>query len=182
MNQEVTTLKNNDQILYLDMDGVIVDFDKAYSKLAGGKSLQANSLAIGEKPARDKFLKAGTKFWSEMEWIQGGKELISTAEKHFSNVWILSSAGTINSKLAETVIQGKLEWLAKHIPSIPMSKVIVVLGRHRKKDYAVKNAILVDDMRDTIESWNVKGGNGILHDYRFYKNSIDALECLSQSK
>jgi 5'(3')-deoxyribonucleotidase len=178
--QAVTENKNSDSILYLDMDRVLVDFDKSYEQLTGGLSLRAYSKKVGDRKAHDIFLEAGTKYWADMDWIQGGRELLAAAENLFSNVWILSSAGTTSPELAKTVIAGKQEWLKRHVPSIPMSKVLIVLGRHRKKEYAAKNAILVDDMPDTIESWNKKGGDGILHSHLTYKNSIEALEDLAK--
>jgi phosphoglycolate phosphatase-like HAD superfamily hydrolase len=180
MNQEVSSPKNSRQILYFDMDGVLVDFDKSYEKLTGGLSLRAYSKKVGDKPAHDIFLDAGTKYWADMDWVQGGRELFAAGERLFSNIWILSSAGTTSPELAKTVIQGKREWLQRHLPQIPMSKVLVVLGRHRKKEYAAKNAILIDDMPDTIESWNKRGGSGILHDFNNYKKSIEALEDLAE--
>jgi 5'(3')-deoxyribonucleotidase len=178
--QYVTEHKNSDAILYLDMDGVLVDFDKSYEQLTGGLSLRAYSKKVGDRKAHDIFLDAGTKYWADMDWVQGGRELLAAAERLFSNVWILSSAGTTNPELAKTVIQGKQEWLQRNVPSIPMSKVLIVLGRHRKKEYAQENAILVDDMPDTIESWNKRGGDGILHSHLTYKKSIEALEDLAK--
>jgi 5'(3')-deoxyribonucleotidase len=162
------------------MDGVLVDFDKSYEQLTGGLSLRAYSKKVGDRKAHDIFLDAGTKYWADMDWVQGGRELLAAAERLFSNVWILSSAGTTNPELAKTVIQGKQEWLQRNVPSIPMSKVLIVLGRHRKKEYAQENAILVDDMPDTIESWNKRGGDGILHSHLTYKKSIEALEDLAK--
>ncbi len=173
--------KNTESILYLDMDGVLVDFDKGYAKIASGKTLKSVALESGETVARNTFLQAGASFWANLDWIQGGPELIKTAQKHFSNVWILSSAGTIKPELGKTVIQGKLEWLKKNVPSIPTSNVLIVYGKHRKKEYAAKNAILVDDMPDTIESWQNKGGNGILHSHHYYKKTIASLEDLTLS-
>jgi hypothetical protein len=40
---------------------------------------------------------------------------------------------------------------------------------------------LVDDIEDTIKSWDSKGGIGILHDYTNYRVTIDELEILSNS-
>lgn len=161
------------------MDGVLVDFDKGYSKLVGGKSLKANSLENGEQSARDRFLQAGPQFWADLEWIDGGKEVLDTAQRLFTNVWILSSAGTTNEKLGQSVIKGKQEWLSKHIPSIPLSNVLIVYGKHRKKEYASRSRILVDDLPDTIASWTENHGIGILHSHTNYKKSIETLNGLA---
>jgi hypothetical protein len=40
---------------------------------------------------------------------------------------------------------------------------------------------LVDDLEDTIKSWDSRGGIGILHDFNNYQDTIDELEILSLS-
>lgn len=171
--------KNTDTILYLDMDGVLVDFDGGFSKIAQGLAIKEYSKAFGEAKARNTFLDAGIHFWENLEWIHGGKELWNTASRLFHRVYILSSAGTTHPQKAEMVEAGKREWLKKHIPSIPHDHIFVVRGRHLKQQFSTPNSILVDDMNDTIQSWNLKGGFGILHNSNNYKKTINELHDIS---
>lgn len=168
--------KNTDYILYLDMDGVLVNFDGGFLKLTNGMDLKQFATAHGDSATCDKYLKAGIEWWANLEWIQGGQEIWKAANRLFSNVRILSSAGTTDPIKSEMVIKGKLGWLSRHLPSIPSEHVHIVLGKHRKQEYATTDTILVDDMATTIKEWNAKGGFGILHNNKTYKKSIEAME------
>lgn len=168
--------KNTEYTLYLDMDGVLVNFDGGFVKIANGMTLKQYADVYGDPASREKFLKAGVDWWANLDWIQGGKEIWDTANRLFSNVQILSSAGSTDPIKSEMVIQGKREWLSKHLPSLPKESIHIVLGKHRKQEYASKDTILVDDVPATIKEWIAKGGFGILHSHKSYKKSIEQME------
>jgi len=171
---------NKTYTVYLDMDGVLVDFQKSYNNLPGGTRIKSNSAEQDVSKAREKYLTAGPKFWADMDWIHGGKELFQVAAAQFQSIKILSSAGTTDIEKGKPVIEGKLQWLSRHLPSISRDNIHIVYGSHRKAEYATPNAILVDDLSSTIKAWNDKNGIGILHDAKYYKKSIDALEKLAK--
>lgn len=172
--------KNTDYVLYLDMDGVLVDFQGGYIKISGGKTLQEYAMAENESAARETYLKEGSSFWANLGWIHGGKELWDAASHLFEKVCILSSAGTTDIEKAAVVAAGKREWLKNNIPSLSSDRIFIVPGKHRKQEYAAKDAILVDDVAVTIKQWNAKGGYGILHNSKNYKKTIEDLEDISR--
>lgn len=167
---------NEEYILYLDMDGVLVDFDGGFIKLS--KGIKATDLykQYGDNAVRQYYLSAGADFWAGLDWIEGGRELWEVSRKLFRRVNILSSAGTSDPEKAKPVIAGKMMWLKKYMPEIPKSNIFIVLGKHHKPAYATKESILVDDVSETIKKWNIKGGYGILHKASNYKNTIETLE------
>lgn len=168
-------MKNKDYILYLDLDGVLVDFDGGYRKLSQGRSIQETAAADGEDSAREKYLKAKADWWANLDWIHGGRELFNASDKMFEHVCILSSAGTGDPEKGKAVVEGKIRWLAKNIPSMDASRTFIVFGKHLKQERSAKNAILVDDVAITIEQWNARGGFGILHKSNDYKKTIEEL-------
>jgi len=173
-------MKNTEYSLYLDLDGVLVNFDDGYMKLAG-KSIIQTAKDEGDKAARNKYLDAGSQYWENLEWIEGGKEIWNTASSLFNAVYILSSVGTTDPVRGKPVDEGKRRWLKKNIPSIDLSNVFIVGGSHMKKTYSAKNAVLVDDMPKNINEWNQAGGIGILHNSKHYKKTIESLKDISQS-
>ncbi len=177
---DTTPYKNTEYTLYLDMDGVLVDFNGGYKNLSNGMDLQQYAKNFNDEAAREKYLQAGSKFWADLEWIHGGKELYDAASLLFERVCILSSAGTTNEERGAIVTAGKLEWLKKNAPTIPTNRVFIVMGKHRKQEYAAKDSILVDDVAVTIKQWNDKGGYGILHNAKNYKKTIEDLEDISR--
>ncbi len=171
---------NEEYILYLDMDGVLVDFEGGFVKLSNG--LKASNLykQYGSKAVQHYIHSVGPKFWANLEWIEGGHELWDSARKLFRRVNILSSAGTTDLERGKPVIEGKKMWLKKYMPEMPDSNIIIVLGKHNKKKYSSKESILVDDVPVTIREWNEQGGYGILHKASTYKNTIETLEDISK--
>jgi len=163
------------------MDGVLVDFQGGYRKFA--KSIQDAGLIAGmEKEEargviRQHYRDAGATFWADLDWAHGGKELWNTAKRLFERVCILSSTGAKEDPTGRGPIVefGKQEWLKKHMPDMPSGNIFIVHGKHLKKNHAAKNAILVDDMAVTIKEWNESGGYGILHDDRYFENTIETL-------
>ena len=162
------------------MDGVLVDFGSGYRKLTKGMSMKDMAEKYGADVARKHFLKAGVNFWATLDWEYGGKELFETATRLFNTVRILSSAGTTDPEKGKMVVAGKRLWIKTNLPSMSMSDVIIVPGKHVKKTYATKNSILVDDMPSTIRDWNAAGGYGILHESGRYKKTIEDLEDISR--
>lgn len=167
--------------LFLDLDGCIVNFNKGYKKLTNNISIEKIRDKQGDKVARDTFLNAGSKFWEDLEWIDGGKELYNAASSLFKHVYILSSAGTTDEAKAKIVEKGKCDWIIKNIPSMKMENVIIARGRHQKQKYASPLSILVDDLSDTIKLWDENGGIGILHKSDNYHLTITKLKELSVS-
>jgi hypothetical protein len=45
----------------------------------------------------------------------------------------------------------------------PDYKSLLLYPRHEKQNFSGENKILIDDMANTIEEWNAKGGIGIHH-------------------
>lgn len=159
------------------MDGVLVDYDSGYVKLA--QSVKSTGVDKKDRiqAIRKAYHDAGAQFWADLEWEHGGQEVWNTAKRLFDRVCILSSTGAKAdpSGRAKIVDQGKREWLKKNLPDMPDSNVFIVHGKHLKPNYATKTSILVDDMASTIILWNQAGGLGILHDSRRYKDTLETL-------
>lgn len=153
--------------IYCDMDGVLTDFSGDFIKLAnkiGEISLSErddvpnNAAARFEKAhGTEAFWKVvesgGLKFWSEMSWNVGGKKLW----KYISNydTEILSAP---SKRVLETCIKGKKLWISKlGNPKIHFR------SKEKKREFANKNSILIDDLKSNIQEWNASGGVGILH-------------------
>lgn len=143
--------------VYLDMDGVICDFEKAVKDLgpglAAGLSKDANP---EDKETMWKTIdKAGADFWANMEWTEDGKKIWELVKD--LNPVLLSSPGKIRFAPA-----GKENWVKKNIPGTPL------FLETDKYQYAqgVENegAILIDDTQENISTWEKAGGKGILHE------------------
>ena len=68
-----------------------------------------------------------------------------------------------------------MDWIADHLPGIPLENVHIVTEGVLKAKFATKNSILVDDRKSTIEAFNKAGGFGILHWSKHYNKTIQEL-------
>ena len=137
--------------LYLDMDGVLCNFDKAYRKLDP------------EKADRKKFREAvfTYKIFEDLEFMHDAQELLNFVSKlEGINIEILTSMGTYDAQQGNEAKYQKMHWLNKH--NIPY-KANFVRAKQEKANFAHDKAILVDDSIGCINPFNVKGGHGILH-------------------
>lgn len=141
--------------IYLDMDGVLCDFESRYTKTFGRTPHEARDKKEFS-PDWTRFVKE--EHFASLPWFKGGKELLAFIRKYPVTVEILSSSG--GKKFHGEVTAQKIKWLRSHDIDY---KANIVPGRRIKSEYASPDVILIDDTPDVIESFNAKGGHGILH-------------------
>ena len=145
--------------LYLDMDGVLCNFNKRYTELFGEEA--ASTRERKEFTEQWKLFIEGRNF-ATLDWFPGAIELldyVKTLEDKVS-VQILSSSG--GELFHDKVVVQKLHWLQTH--NIPYYANITN-GSRKKALYATggENRILVDDTDYVIDAYIKAGGIGILH-------------------
>lgn len=141
--------------IYLDMDGVIADFDKRYKARYKMEPKEAE-----EHKEFDKFF---TQFINDGEFatldlMPDAMELINYLRSLKVPTEILSSSAS--EKRDPQIRPQKMEWLKKNNIEFP---AIIVPGKRHKKDYSNKNTLLIDDTPVNIDQWRREGGVGILH-------------------
>jgi len=153
--------------IYCDMDGVLTDFSGDFMKLAKQlgeidiserDDVPNNAAARYEKiHGTEAFWKVvedgGLKFWSDMAWMPGGKKLWSYISK--LDTEILSAP---SKRVLQTCMKGKKMWCSKL-----GSPTIHFRSASKKREFANKNSILIDDLKSNISAWNASGGVGIHH-------------------
>lgn len=102
------------KIIYVDMDGVLVDFE------SGIKSLSVDEIKLYENK-----LDEVPGIFSRMIPIEGAIESFEKINKHF-DVFILSTAPWENP----TALNDKLAWIKKNIGDIAKKRVIFSHNKH----------------------------------------------------
>lgn len=125
--------------IYLDMDGVLADFD-------------------GQPNALDRFIKEDG-FFLKLQptcLVAAINEMLKDSEQR-KVIHILSASP---NKRAD--IQKRL-WLFEHLPLLEPENIIFVRGgtSERKSDYVEPDALLIDDFSDNLLDWESKGGKGL---------------------
>jgi len=145
-------------IVYVDMDGVLADFDQGVYNITG-----TSPDTISEEELWNAINEYGkSKFFSELPWMSGSKEMWNFITNNFLKVKILSALGKSDKGNNQTA-QGKTAWLRHNLPSLRESDIILVENKHRKRHYSRPGDIIIDDTPVVIQEWIKKGGIGILH-------------------
>lgn len=141
--------------IYLDMDGVLCNFEKAYRAMWDEFVYD-----------RERFKEAVLvrKIFSTLEWMPNAQKFIDGVrdiEKQYGvTIEMLTSTGTSRSAGKHAAIEQKTQWLKDHgiywQPNFVCSKP-------EKAKYASDRAILVDDMEGCTVPFVEKGGVAFLH-------------------
>ena len=136
--------------IYVDMDGVLVDFDGGYEKLTGMTTREADEK--GPEFFWKPISKAGAKWWITLNWMPDGKQLWDYVKKY--NPELLSAPSR-----EEASKMGKRIWVKRELPGAKL----ILRSADKKQEFASPTSILIDDREKNIEQWKAAGGIGILH-------------------
>ena len=153
--------------LYVDMDGVISDFDEFIKDY------------YPEMKHHERFRKAVTEenVFEVLADQEGGLLLMETIEdlkfKYGDKLQVnfLTSVGTKDPELGTIVAQQKQKWLDSRKY---LFKPLFVTEKKFKAKYAHEKALLIDDRPGSVEPFREAGGRAILHKYPH--ETISALE------
>lgn len=138
--------------IYCDMDGVLCDFMKRFEHFTG----YADPQEYDRKYGSVRFWQAidqevGVKFWSDMDWMPGGKELWNFIAPYKPELLTAPSKNEV-SRI------GKSLWVRNNITQQP--KVNFAYSPDKQK-FAHENAILIDDKKSNLREWEAAGGIAI---------------------
>lgn len=162
--------KDYKRTVYIDMDGVIADFDGGFQSIAGISTDNVQDVELWQRISDY----GKSKFFSELPWMPGGQELWTFVNENFLSVKVLTALGKSDAIDGQTS-EGKRMWLHKNIPSLRDSNIIMVRNKHLKRHYSRPGDIIIDDTESTIIEWDKKGGIGI-----FYKTADETINELKK--
>jgi hypothetical protein len=140
-----------DYKIFLDMDGVLVNFDEQFKELTGQYPKDYESTHTPDE-FWGEIDGAGVGFWRGMKWMPGGEALYNRASQ-LDHVLLSSPSRSEVSKI------GKRLWRRDKTPNTKL----ILARSYNKKNYAAPNHILIDDREDNIQQWVSAGGIGILY-------------------
>ena len=150
--------------LYLDMDGVLADFHKAYAKFDTGWDKKKFKQAVMEY-----------KVFEDLDFMSNTQKLLNHVCRLPVHIEILTSKGTFDPFQGNEAARQKQVWLNKH--NLPW-KANFVRCKEEKSQYATPHSILIDDSIGCITPFEQKGGHGILHVDANIDHTIDLLNKL----
>lgn len=156
---------NNKYKIYVDMDGVLADFEGKFKEINSEHLYTAEYITKYGKNSFWKLIDSYNRqhFFESLNWMSGGKELWYFVTSNFSYVKILTSLGKSDRGDEHLTRDGKRGWLKKNLPDLRDEDIITVESRGRKKAYASPTSIIIDDTMSIIDDWRENNGIAIHH-------------------
>lgn len=143
-------------MIYLDLDGVVADFNKRYKELYHMEPREAEKKKEFDKYFNE-FIATGQ--FAKLDLMPGAMDGLTFLRKHLTiPTQILSS--TANEDRYDEISKQKMIWLQTH--GITFTPNFVPGKRHKWK-FAKPDTIIIDDTESVIDQWRESGGIGILH-------------------
>jgi FMN phosphatase YigB (HAD superfamily) len=152
--------------IFLDMDGVITDFEKA--------AVELNILELKNRKFDWNALNAaGARFWEQLEWKNEGKKLYEFLDifckDHGIDLCILSTVNTNCGK------EGKKAWLKANTHINPMN-IYIVRKATDKSTFAAEDSLLIDDFGKNVRGFIQAGGQAI----KFENNAEEVIKKIKE--
>lgn len=173
----IKQFNQKENTIYVDLDGVIADFDKFVFDNMGRTFVHE----VGPKGDKEmwEFLATVSHLYYNLEPTQYAHELWAHIKSFGSNVEILTAIPR-RTTIAEAE-QDKRDWVARYFGS----DVKVNIGPYSrdKWKHAKPGDILIDDRSDNITDWITKGfGCGILHNYTDHVPTVERLTVIASTE
>ena len=166
MEEQVSKYK-----VYLDMDGVLADFDQRFRDISGMEPKEFEA-KYGNKAFWNLIDEENKiSFWVGIKPMSGAADLVKAVKKY--NYELLTSPSAKKQSYL-----GKILWVRNNSSLLggkPRINFKKAKEKHQVKPELSKTDILVDDREDTIERWNAAGGTGIV-----YKSASQVLNDLKK--
>ena len=158
--------------IFLDVDGVVADFDRMAESVLGYR------LGHGKRYPKEDWSKIADnpRFYRSLELCDGALEFMESVKclmlEHDLDVKFLTAIPKDND--VPWAVHDKLNWAQRYFPGFP-----VWIGPYSddKIQHCRPGDILIDDRIKTITDWNILGGIGILHSGNL-KESFDRISNL----
>ena len=160
--------------IYLDMDGVLADFDRGVQEFCGMKCIPQGQRSSGEDKVMWNAIRDVGHFYDKLELMPGAKEMFELIYERFGDRCEILTGIPKPKHGITTAGEDKISWVRRLL-----SKDIVVniVFREMKPQYCTgKDCVLIDDLDKNIMAWESCGGTGILH--RSAEETISAVKGL----
>jgi len=148
--------------IYLDLDGVLADFDRGVIELAGAKPLpQGHGDEQQEKEMWDAVRRV-EHFYDKLEFAEGARELFDSIYSRYGYACEILTGIPKPGRNIKNAAEDKKKW-AKRMLS-PDIAVNTVLKEDKRLFCTGPDCLLIDDYEKNIEQWREAGGTGILHE------------------
>jgi hypothetical protein len=161
LDHNVVCASQERSIIYIDLDGVLANFDEGVRELCGNSPNQVPPSTLWQ------MISAADNFFVSLGWMDKGQQLFNTVIETFGGEWQIEILTACPKKFQAQ----KRQWcLNKLGPDI----TVHVCNRSKDKPkWSHDSCILIDDSLDLKGPWEARGGTFIHH--QNLKETLSAL-------
>lgn len=151
------SLAKKRRTIYIDMDGVVADFNLYVSNLLGR---QIGWLERDLNAREWDILSNIPNLYAQLPLIEQSVEMVNLCKSFQSEVNVEFLSAIPRKTTMPTAEQDKIDWINKYFPG-----TVVNFGPYSKdkQKWARPGDVLIDDKPSNIEEWGEAGGIPILH-------------------
>jgi len=152
--------KSGEAFLFVDLDGVLADFDKAVRKLTGKSAGELENAQEMGQPFWEKVRALG--IYRNLDWMPGAEALWNRLLPFKPTILTgcPKAPKDESGPYAEWAANDKRAWCEKHLGSaVP----VICTRSFWKWKYAGPGKILIDDQGKNIRAWEQHKGIGVLY-------------------
>lgn len=143
--------------IYLDMDGVLADFDRGLRELCG--------IDLEQGKTRRADIWSGVRsvghFYDRLSLMPGAKEMFDVIYSEYGDRCEILTGVPKPDKGIPGAGDDKINWMRRMLSEDIKMNIVL---REEKRNYCKgRGCILIDDLEDNIRIWDEYGGTGILH-------------------
>lgn len=146
--------------IYIDMDGVLADFDRGVEELCHLSAVNQSK----KKPSQDDMMFAAMRgiehFYDKLEVVPGAKKMFEIIFREYGNRCEILSGIPKPKRGISTAGEDKVNWI--HRLFSPKIKVNTVYREDKMVFCKGPEYVLIDDYEKNINEWESRGGTAVL--------------------
>lgn len=146
--------------IYLDMDGVLADFNRGVKELCGMEPLDQQTATDEETDRLWEAISQVDHYYDRLEQLPGAADLLLTLIRKYGDRCEVLTAIPKPKRNVKNANTDKKKWMERHFGSD--IKVNIVFRAEKKNFCTGEDSILIDDYQANIDEWVSYGGTGIL--------------------
>lgn len=149
--------------IYLDLDGVLSDFDRGLRDLCHINVIPQNEYRSEEYITRMWHeIRKINHFYGNLPLMPGARLLFDCLYERYGNHWLeILTAIPAPERHILQARQDKIQWVQNHISD--NVRINIVLQDEKIRFCTGRDTVLIDDRLKTVSDWRKKGGIAILH-------------------